>query len=147
MQTFIPQNPDYQAVVAEKMLGNHFMNHLGFQSTVVKPGYIEGFLNIEEHHRQQIGFIHGGVIATLADLAAGFASFTLVKAGEAVVTAEMKISYLNPGIGNKAFCKGYVIKAGRMLHFAEAEIYAENKGEMVLIAKGSATYAVIVPQI
>lgn len=147
MQTFIPQNPDYQAVISEKMQGNHFMNHLGFKPLLVKSGYVEGFLDIEDHHRQQIGFIHGGVIATLADLVAGFASFTLVKAGEAVVTAEMKISYLNPGIGNKAICKGYVIKAGRMLHFAEAEIYAENNGEMVLIAKGYATYAVIVPQV
>jgi uncharacterized protein (TIGR00369 family) len=143
VQQFVIQNPDYLAFIREKMQGNHFMNHLGFIASKIEPGYVEGSLKIEEHHKQQIGFLHGGVIATLADLAAGFASFTLVKKGQAVVTAEMKISYLNPGIGSEVFCKGYVIKAGQKLHFAEAELFMENNGKQILIAKGSATYAVI----
>ncbi|OYU95317.1 MAG: thioesterase [Bacteroidetes bacterium B1(2017)] len=122
---------------------NHFMNHLGFVVGKIEPGFIEGELRIEQHHKQQIGFLHGGVVATLADLAAGFASFTLVKKNQTVVTAEMKVSYLNPGLGPVAFCKGFVLKAGQKLIFAEAEIFTENNGILTLIAKGSATYAVI----
>jgi acyl-coenzyme A thioesterase PaaI-like protein len=67
----------------------------------------------------------------------------LVEAKQSVVTVEMKVSYLNPGVGNTAFCKGYVIKAGQKLHFAEAEIFVNNNGVEVLVAKGYATYAVL----
>jgi acyl-coenzyme A thioesterase PaaI-like protein len=36
-----------------------------------------------------------------------------------------------------------VIKAGQKLHFAEAEIFVNNNGVEVLVAKGYATYAVL----
>jgi uncharacterized protein (TIGR00369 family) len=143
VQQFIPQNPNFKELIPQKMEANHFMNHLGFKANKIEAGLVEGILEIEQHHRQQIGFLHGGVIATLADLVMGFGCFSLVKEGQAVVTAEMKISYLNPGLGPVAFCKGYVIKAGQKLHFAEAEIYTENKGVQTLIARGYGTYAVI----
>jgi uncharacterized protein (TIGR00369 family) len=140
---FIPKNPEYLQYIQSKMQENHFMQHLGFKINKIEPGYVEGILNIEPHHKQHIGFLHGGVTATLADLVAGFASFTLVEAKQSVVTVEMKVSYLNPGVGNTAFCKGYVIKAGQKLHFAEAEIFVNNNGAEVLVAKGCATYAVL----
>lgn len=125
------------------MKANHFMNFIGFKTTLVQPGLIEGNLTILKEHTQQIGFLHGGVIATLVDLVAGFAAFTLVKAGDVVVTVEMKVVYLNPGIGQTAFAKGYVIKAGKRLHFSESEIWVNNNGIDTLIAKGYATFAVI----
>lgn len=143
MQNFIVNNPDYQNLIAEKMKGNHFMNFIGFKSSLVQPGLVEGNLTILPEHKQQIGFLHGGVIATLADLVGGFAAYTLVKPGQAVVTAEMKVAYLNPGIGQTAFAKGYVIKAGHKLHFTESEIWVINEGKELLIAKGYATFAVI----
>lgn len=143
MSQFKPKNPEFLSFVEERMQENHFMQHLGFQITKMKAGFVEGSLAIAPEHRQHIGYLHGGVTATLADLVAGFASYTLVSAQQTVVTVEMKISYLNPGIGNHAFCRGYVIKAGQKLHFAEAEIYVNQDGNEVLVAKGYATYAVI----
>lgn len=143
MNSFIPKNPNFLTLIQDKMKENHFMQHLGFLIPKIEPGYVEGILNIAPEHRQHLGFLHGGVTATLADLVAGFASFTLVEPTQSLVTVEMKISYLNPGIGDKAFCKGYVIKAGQRLYFAEAEIYVNNNEKDVLVAKGYGTYAVV----
>lgn len=143
MQQFIPQNPDYEAMIRSKMEQNHFMNFLGFKSTLIAPALVEGILEIKPEYKQQIGFLHGGVTATLADLAAGFAAFTLVKKGQTLVTVEMKISYLNPGIGEIARARGFVIKAGQKIIFSEAEIFTENNGVETLVAKGNATYAVL----
>ncbi len=143
MQQFIPQNPDFEQMIVEKMKENHFLNHLGFKTSSIQAGLIEGSLKIEEYHKQQVGFLHGGVTATLVDLVAGYACFTLVQKEQLVVTAEMKISYLNPGLGSIAYCKGYVIKAGQKLYFAEAEIFTENNNNLTLIAKGSGTYMVM----
>jgi uncharacterized protein (TIGR00369 family) len=84
-----------------------------------------------------MGYAHGGLIATLADLAAGFASVALVQAP--VVTVELKVSYLNSGIGSQLRAVGWVLKAGRRLHFCEAEVWCDE----VLIAKATATMAVV----
>ncbi len=140
---FTPKDPNFKERIQHKMLANNFMQYIGFKATQIEAGKISGELILEEHHLQQSKFLHGGVTATLADLVGGFASFTLVKDNQTVVTSDLKISYLNPGIGQKVLAKGWVIKAGNTLHFAEAEIICVNEGLETLVAKGYLTFAVV----
>ena len=140
---FIPKDPNFKERIQHKMLANNFMQYIGFKATQIEAGKISGELILEEHHLQQSKFLHGGVTATLADLVAGFASFTLVNSNQTVVTSDLKIAYLNPGIGQKVLAKGWVIKAGNTLHFAEAEIICVNEGLETLVAKGYLTVAVV----
>jgi uncharacterized protein (TIGR00369 family) len=142
----IPQESAFELMVREKISGNHFTNFIGFEINLIKPGYIEGFLPVQQHHLQQMNFLHGGVTATLCDIVAGFAAFTLVKKGQGVVTVEMKISYFNPGIGNKIIAEGKVVKAGSKLSFCESELWALNGNEQTVIAKATATMMVINPE-
>lgn len=138
------KDPDFKTRIAQKMEKNEFMHYLGFKANVIEAGRIEGYLDIENHHLQQSKFLHGGVIATLADLVAGFAAFTLVNKTQTVVTSDLKIAYLNPGTGKRALAKGWVIKAGSKLIFGEAEVISqEPDGREVLIAKGYLTFAVV----
>ena len=140
---FIPKDLNFKERIQHKMLTNNFMQYIGFKVTQIEAGKISGELILEEHHLQQSKFLHGGVTATLADLVAGFASFTLVNSNQTVVTSDLKIAYLNPGIGQKVLAKGWVIKAGNTLHFAEAEIICVNEGSETLVAKGYLTFAVV----
>lgn len=119
------------------------MQQLGFELTQIKEGAVEGVLEIKEMHEQQNGFVHGGVISTLCDMACGFAAYSLVGEGEQVFTVEIKVSYLRPGIGQRIEAKGWVLKAGQRFHNTEAELYAVNNGESKLIAKASSTMAVV----
>ena len=59
-----------------------------------------------------------------------------------VVTAELKSSVLRPAKGDSLLCEAWVLKAGRMLSFTEAEVYSERDGERTLVLKASATMAV-----
>lgn len=140
-------NPDYKTSINEKLDRQFFMKLLGFEITAIDEGKIEGELTLQDIHKQHKGFVHGGVIATVADIVAGFAAVSLVPKDHHVVTVEIKVSYLNPGVGAKLFAKGWVLKQGRKLNFCEAEVYilAEGK-EPVLIAKASATMATLTPQ-
>lgn len=71
---------------------------------------------------------------------------SLVPKGHHVVTAEIKVSYFHPGVGDKLLAKGYVLKQGRKLNFCEAEVYVVNGSqEPLLIAKASASMANIAP--
>jgi uncharacterized protein (TIGR00369 family) len=73
----------------------------------------------------------------------GFAAYSLVKLDQVVVTADLRVSYLNPGIGERVIAKGWVIKPGSKLIFCEGEIVTIKNGIETLIAKASATMAVV----
>ncbi len=133
---------DLETRIRRKLLGQGFMHLIGADLTVITPGRVEAELTIASQHLQQHGFTHGGLIATLADLVAGFAAVTLVPEGVGVVTSDLKISYLHPGVGQRLRAIGWVLKPGRRLHFCEAEVWCDE----LMIAKASATMAVIEPQ-
>ena len=128
-----------EARIRCKLERQHFMHLVGADLTRIEPGRIEAELTLGQQHQQQRGFAHGGLVATMADLAAGFAAITLVPEGVGVVTADLRVSYLNPGIGTTMKAIGWVLKAGRRLHFCEAEVWCDDK----LVAKASATMAVV----
>jgi uncharacterized protein (TIGR00369 family) len=141
-----PAETNYKEIIEKKISVNRFMHYLGFKITKIEAGLVEGELDLVKHHMQQADFLHGGVTSTVADIVAGFAAFTLVKQSQNLVTVDLRVSYLNPGLGNKLFAKGFVIKAGQKLIFSEAEVWMEQHDKKVLIAKASGTFAVINPE-
>jgi uncharacterized protein (TIGR00369 family) len=140
-------NPDFEVTIHKKLQRQSFMNYIGFEITNIAEGAITGQLILQPHHRQHKGFVHGGLTATIADIVTGFAAVSLVPAGHHVVTVELKVSYLNPGVGDKIVARGWVLKQGQKLNFCEAEVYCiKDTDEPVLIAKASATMATIDPE-
>lgn len=126
-----------------KLTRQHFMHHIGADLTRIEEGRVEAELRLQQQHQQHTGFAHGGLVATMADLVAGFAAVTLVPEGTGVVTVELKTSYLHPGVGQRLRAVGWVLKAGRRLHFCEAEVWCDE----LLIAKATATMAVVEPPV
>jgi uncharacterized protein (TIGR00369 family) len=134
-----PSDPYLVARIRRRLERQHFMHLIGADITRIEPGRVEAELTLGQQHLQQRGFAHGGLVATMADLAAGFAALTLVPEEVGVVTSDLKVSDLNPGVGTHMKAIGWVLKAGRRLHFCEAEVWCDE----VLIAKASATMAVV----
>lgn len=143
---FTVKNPDFRQTIINHLERQEFMKHIGCVLTVIEPGYVEAEITLGKEHQQQIGLVHGGVTATIADVAAGFAGFTLVGPDEHTVTAELKVSYFRKGLGAKLRAVGTVAKAGNSMHFCEASVYCANDdGEEELIAKATTTMAIIRP--
>ena len=90
----------------------HFMKLMKFRLDKIEYGLIEGRLDLEQIHTQQHGMVHGGVTATVADIVAGFAAYTMAEDYQNIVTVELKISYLNPGMGKQLHAIGTVLKRG-----------------------------------
>lgn len=124
-----------------------FVADLGMQLSSIGGGACETWLEIAPRHLQQHGTVHAGVIATLIDHTAGAAATTTVGEGRYVMTAEFKVSLLRPTRGGRLTCRARVLKPGRQVCFVEAEVYGEGEGEGAgeprLVAKGSATMAVL----
>ena len=101
---------------------------------------------LNSDHFQQTGLVHGGVTATLADIVAGFAAYTLVPKNHDVVTAELRVSYLRPGKGTKLVAEGKVIKPGRKLIFCESEVCTVVNHQKETIAKSSSVMSIVYPE-
>lgn len=131
----------------ERFGKNHFSRMLGLELISANDGNCEISLRIKPEHLQNAGFVHGGILATIADVAMGFAASSAVPENHHVLTGELKISYLNPAVQPVILAKGFTIKAGRKIVFVEAEIYglAEGGGGK-LVAKASSSMVVVSPE-
>ena len=137
-------NPHFREEILEKLKFQHFMHLMGFNLTVIEPGHVEGEMDMEVQHQQQFGILHGGATATVADIVAGFSVYTLAPPDKDVVTGEIKVTYLRPGIGKRVRAVGRVLKPGRHFSYAEADVFVQTEsGDEIHIARASTSMAII----
>ena len=98
---------------------------IGAKLVLLEPGRSEIALAYREDLTQQRGFVHGGIIGMIADSACGYAAYSLMPPSASLVTVEYKINILAPARGSLV-ARGEVVKAGRTLTVARAEVYAED---------------------
>jgi uncharacterized protein (TIGR00369 family) len=115
------------------------MTTLGATLSSVSTGMVEIALSPHPAISQQHGFVHAGAVSALADTAAGYAALTLMPADTGVLTTEFKINLLAPAAGERILARGRVVKAGRTLTLARAEVFANTDGQEKLIALLTAT--------
>lgn len=104
---------------------------LGGELKEIRLGYVEAHLPYSELVRQQHGLFHGGMVATAADSASGYATYTVLGPDEECVSAEFKINFLQPARGSKLIARGGVIKVGRTLVIAESTVSVVRDGEEI----------------
>ncbi|MDW7709570.1 MAG: PaaI family thioesterase [Deferrisomatales bacterium] len=125
-----------------------FPAHCGFEVERVAEGVFDTRVLVRAEHRQQDGFVHAGVLATLADHSAGYAAYTLVPEDRRILTIEFKINFLKPAVGDEVRCRSRVLSAGRTVLVAESEVFAVSGGAERLTAKATVTLmAVPVPDL
>ena len=134
---------DLEAYIKERLKHNEFTKHLGIELVSLVTDKAEIRLEKQEFHKQQNGFLHGGVTATLCDVATGIAAYTRATDGKNVVTADLKVSYLNPSISGKIKAVGRVVKAGRFLAFCEGQVFDVLPDGETLVATCSSIMAFV----
>ena len=80
------KNKDYKQYVLDKLGSNHFSKHVDFNITKIEEGIIEAETDFQTYMQQQDGYVHGGITSAFADMACGFAAYSLVEAGQRVMT-------------------------------------------------------------
>ena len=120
-----------------------FMATLGASLVNVAPGLVEIAIRPGAAVSQQHGFVHAGAVSAIADTAAGYAALSLMPPGKGVLTAEFKINLVAPAAGDLILARGRVVKPGRTLTLAQAEVFAVDGGREKLIALLTATMMAI----
>ncbi len=128
MTDFEAPDPDFERRVRESFGRQNFMHLLGVEMTELKAGYCEMQLAYRADLSQQHGFFHGGIVGTLADNAAGYASYSLMPADASILTVEYKLNLLAPGDGERLISRARVIKPGRTLTVTQSDVFALKDG-------------------
>jgi uncharacterized protein (TIGR00369 family) len=139
MTDFTPQDPNYAQRVRASFGRQRFMSTIGAALTRVEPGAVEIEVGARGDLVQQHGFLHAGVLASAADSACGYAAFSLMPEGVAVLSVEFKINLLAPAVGERIAARGRVIRPGRTVTVCWGEVVACASGAERLVATMVAT--------
>jgi uncharacterized protein (TIGR00369 family) len=136
---FAVQDPDFEERVRASFARQKLMSTIGAELTRVAPGEAEITLPYRDDLTQQHGFIHAGIVATLADTACGYAAFSLMPADAAILTVEYKINLMSPVTGERLIARGRVLRPGRTLTVCAGEVIAYRQGKGKTVATMLAT--------
>ncbi|RUS17865.1 HotDog domain-containing protein [Endogone sp. FLAS-F59071] len=123
---FKPANPNYTEFVHLAYERQSLLQHLGVKLREVSPGYCEFGLPYSDKLMQHHGYYHGGAIASVTDVAGGFAAATLIPINTSPLTVEMKINFTAAAQGKDGstlIAKGRVIKNGKTLIVTGVDVY------------------------
>lgn len=84
--------------------------------------------------RRGENFFHGGVLASLADIAAHAA--VALRAGGMAPTIDLRIDYLRPAPAGELLATARILKAGRTVSRADVEI-RDCDGQLVAVGRGA----------
>ena len=130
-----PLNPLFAADVERSFARQPIMNLIGAALSLVEPGVVEITLPYRADLAQQDGYVHAGIVTTIADSAAGYAAYSLMPTGSAVLSVEFKVNLLRPAQGVTFVARGEVIKAGKTLTVARADVFGiDGSGNRKLVA-------------
>jgi uncharacterized protein (TIGR00369 family) len=121
------------------------MRLLGAELVAVEPGRCRIGLAVRPELGQQDGFVHAGIVTTIADSAAGYAAFTVMTGDARVLTVELKINLLAPAKGERLLATGHVERAGRTLTVVRAEVEAFTNGTATTVAVMQGTMIAVRP--
>ncbi len=139
MERFEVDDPDYAARVHASFARQRVMALFGASLARVEPGRVEIALPYRADLTQQDGYLHAGVVTTIADSACGYAALTLMPAGCEVLSVEFKINLLRPAAGDRFVARASVLKPGRTLSITRADVFAEGPRGASLVASMQAT--------
>ena len=116
-----------------------FSRLLGAQLNRLEPGICELELRLRTELLQQNGFAHGGVVSYLADNALTYAGGSA--GGFAVVTAEFKINYVRPAIGERLIARAEAVSVGKSQIVCRCDVFMRSGTDEKLCAVAQGTIA------
>lgn len=127
-------NPEFVEEIRQSFAKQTVMTLIGAELTRVEPGVIEITLPYRRDLTQQHGYVHAGIVTTIADSGCGYAAYTLMPAGSDVLAVEFKVNLMRPAKGETFVARAEVLKSGRTLTVVRADVHALSGAQRELVA-------------
>ena len=116
-----------------------FRDVLGVAVEDATDGRARLTLDAEGTHLNEGGTVHGGVLASLVDMAMGEAVRSRTDEGEVPATSQLTVTYLRPGKPGRLTVTAQVSKQGDQLTICEADVEQDDR----TLVHALATFAVL----
>ncbi len=124
-----PRNPAFAEEIRQSFVKQTIMGLIGAELSRVEPGVIEITLPYRADLAQQHGYLHAGIVTTIADSACGYAAYSLMPPNSEVLSVEFKVNLLRPAKGEKFVALAEVVKAGKTLTVVRADVFGVDQEE------------------
>jgi len=134
---------DLHRRISDSFNAQGLMKTLGAHLALVSAGEVHIALPFSTSLSQQHGYVHAGAITSIVDSACGYAALTKAPADCEVVTAEFKINFLRPAIGDHFLAIGKMQNVGKLLTVCTGEVraFAGSTSDFKVVALMQATIA------
>lgn len=105
-----------------------YTSMVGTRVITVEAGYVHMAVERRPDLLQFGGHFHGGVIAGLADHAAGGAVTTALPAGRIAVTVDLHVNFLAPADGEAIHAKARAVRVGSSISVAQVDVLTVRDG-------------------
>lgn len=140
----MPDSGAFNSERVRKSFGKQrVMATIGAVLDAVSPGEVVISMAPNAALTQQHGYLHAGIIATIADSACGYAALSLMPEDAAVLSIEFKTNMLAPADGTRFIARGRVIKPGRTIMVCDATVHAVRDEGEKLVATMTGTMMVV----
>jgi uncharacterized protein (TIGR00369 family) len=116
-----------------------FPKSAGMRLVAAEPGKVTMALAKRPELTQFFGHFHGGVVAGLADHAAGACATSSMPDGKLAVTIEIKVNFLSPADGEEIIARAETIQAGSTIVVVKVEVSSKKAGAERTCAFATAT--------
>jgi uncharacterized protein (TIGR00369 family) len=115
-----------------------YLEFLGFRLTAWKRGFARIEMPVRPEHRNTVGYLHGGVIASLLDIAGAVSGSFGISNEFVSVTINLNCNFMSPHRAATVVAEGELVRETKSLFFAQARLFdPENKR---LCATATGTY-------
>jgi uncharacterized protein (TIGR00369 family) len=135
-----PLDERFLEQIRERVRTSPFHQWAGMHLLSVGHGRAEVAMDLEEHHFNPQGIVHGGVIAAIADTSIGLALRSLLPPGTTHRTAQLNVHFLAKGERGRIIGRGRAHHLGTRMGYGETEV---SDAEGRLLARASATFIVL----
>ena len=114
-----------------------YLEFLGFRLIDWRTGYAKLEMPVRGEHRNTVGYLHGGVISSLLDIAGAVAGSYGVSKESVSVTVNLNCNFISPHTAKTVIAEGELIRTTSSLFFAQARLFDPETNRLCATATGT----------
>ncbi len=114
-----------------------YLEFLGFRLTQWKDGFARLEMPVRPEHRNTVGYLHGGVISSLLDIAGAVCGSHGISNEFVSVTINLNVNFMAPHKSDMVIAEGELIRTTRTLFFAQSKLIDPTNNLLCATATGT----------
>ena len=128
LETFLANPTHYEGT---------YLEFLGFHLTTWKEGFARLEMTVRPDHRNTVGFLHGGVIASLLDISGAVAGSFGIADEFVSITINQNCTYMAPHRSNLVVAEGELIRTTTSMFFTQSKLMDPERDLLCATATGT----------